>query len=315
MTTRVGVIEWMRNTKPLKDFLVDSLREAEKQRFYDATKFHREWISKFGKDGYKSMYKKALQTEVEKEYRRKVTCVPWDLLRRSFMELSLSPEAFLTLRSHFIRTWSSCSICQYILGVGDRHLSNYMVDMESGGVIGIDFGHAFGTATQFLPYPELVPFRLTPQVTNLLLPHKERGLLRSCMVHTLRALRNSPGPLLNTMDVFAKEPHLEWQSFARKQAKAQKRADNLSSSQDYSWYPKEKIKQAKKKLLGHNPAQVMLFDLTKGHEKNPEFNALKAILLGDEKHNERARDTSKCTVERQVLCLIDHATEPNILVS
>ena len=35
----------------------------------------------------------------------------------------------------------------------------------SGGVVGIDFGHAFGTATQFLPIPELVPFRLTAQFT------------------------------------------------------------------------------------------------------------------------------------------------------
>ena len=64
---------------------------------------------------------------------------------------------------------------------------------------------------QFLPIPELIPFRLTPQVTNLLLPHKEHGLLRSCMVHTLRALRHCSAPLLNTMDVFVKEPHLEWQ--------------------------------------------------------------------------------------------------------
>jgi DNA-dependent protein kinase catalytic subunit len=29
----------------------------------------------------------------------------------------------------------------------------------SGGLVGIDFGHAFGTATQFLPIPELMPFR------------------------------------------------------------------------------------------------------------------------------------------------------------
>ena len=30
------------------------------------------------------------------------------------------------------------------------------------------------------------------------------------MVHTLRALRNSPELLLNTMDVFVKEPSLDW---------------------------------------------------------------------------------------------------------
>ena len=56
-----------------------------------------------------------------------------------------------------------------------------------------------------------MPFRLTPQFTNLLLPHKESGQLRSCMSHTLRALRNSPTALLNTMDIFIKEPSLEWE--------------------------------------------------------------------------------------------------------
>lgn len=93
-------------------------------------------------------HRKATRTEVEKEYRRKVACIPWDLLRRAFMQLASSPEAFLTLRSHFVQTLASVSMCQYVLGIGDRHLSNFMIDTESGGVIGIDFGHAFGTATQ-----------------------------------------------------------------------------------------------------------------------------------------------------------------------
>ena len=69
---------------------------------------------------------------------------------RAFFKLSASPEAFLTLRSHFVRTHSTLSICHYVLGIGDRHLSNFMVDLESGAAVGIDFGHAFGTATQVL---------------------------------------------------------------------------------------------------------------------------------------------------------------------
>lgn len=94
------------------------------------------------------IYRKAKITDVEREYRKKVSCVPWDLLRRAFLQLSSSPEAFLVLRSHFLRTLAALSMCQYILGIGDRHLSNFMVDLESGGLIGIDFGHNFGTATQ-----------------------------------------------------------------------------------------------------------------------------------------------------------------------
>jgi hypothetical protein len=40
------------------------------------------------------------------------------------------------------------STCQYILGIGDRHLSNSMIDLNTGQMVGIDFGHAFGSATQ-----------------------------------------------------------------------------------------------------------------------------------------------------------------------
>lgn len=59
-----------------------------------------------------------------------------------------SPEAFLSLRSHFISSHALLCVSQWILGIGDRHLSNFMINMETGGMIGIDFGHAFGSATQ-----------------------------------------------------------------------------------------------------------------------------------------------------------------------
>ena len=55
------------------------------------------------------------------------------------------------------------------------------------------------------------------------------------------------------------------------------------------WYPKEKIRQAKRKLLGCNPANVMLTELTLGHEKSQEFPGLKKILMGDKIYNKRAQ--------------------------
>lgn len=64
---------------------------------------------------------------------------------------------------------------------------------------------------QFLPVPELMPFRLTRQFVNLMLPLKESGTLQNVMVHTIRALRNNHELVLNTMDVFIKEPSLDWQ--------------------------------------------------------------------------------------------------------
>ena len=62
--------------------------------------------------------------------------------------MSASPEAYFTLRNNFATSHGLICVCHYILGIGDRHLSNFMVDLENGKMLGIDFGHAFGSATQ-----------------------------------------------------------------------------------------------------------------------------------------------------------------------
>lgn len=56
----------------------------------------------------------------------------------------------------------------------------------------------------------MMPFRLTRQFLNLMQPMHETDLIHSIMVHSLRAYRADPDLLLNTMDVFVKEPSLDW---------------------------------------------------------------------------------------------------------
>lgn len=320
MTPRVGLIEWIDNTKPFKDVLLGAMTSGEHEHYsgtYGPAFCHKNWIAKFKGDPnapnrfYGEMYKKANRTETERNFKQKIGLVPWDLLRRAFMQLSVSPEAFLTLRGHFASSHACLCICQYILGIGDRHLSNFMVDMETGGMIGIDFGHAFGSATQFLPVPELMPFRLTRQFVNLMLPLKESGTLKNVMVHTLRALRNNHELLLNTMDVFIKEPSLDWQVFARKQAKTQ---GINTGEEDAAWYPKQKVQSARKKLEGFNPAYVMRDDLQLGHKNQTWYKQMESVCLGDETVNVRAREPeSGLSVESEVACLMDHAMDPNVL--
>lgn len=62
-----------------------------------------------------------------------------------------------------------------------------------------------------LAVPELMPFRLTRQFLNLLLPLKDPGPYSIPMTDVLRALRNDSDLLLNTMDIFVQEPLLDWQ--------------------------------------------------------------------------------------------------------
>ncbi|XP_028413162.1 DNA-dependent protein kinase catalytic subunit-like [Dendronephthya gigantea] len=318
MTSRIGVIEWLENTTVLKEFIRNGLSETENETFDTIGYKHNKWIvEKFPVNGnkhiinnYYPMFKKASREVIERKFRELQNLMPHDALRRSFMRLASSPEAFLTLRAYFARTYGCMTICHYILGIGDRHLSNSMVDLKQGRVIGIDFGHAFGSATQFLPLPELMPFRLTRQICNMMEPLRVSGQLQSTMVYTMRALRNNHEILLNTMDVFVKEPSLDWQNFARKQAEKQKL--NLNDMTDLAWYPKEKINSAKRKLKGENPAEIMKQDLESGHKKAGYYEEMLSVLLGDKQHNQRARHYVN-TVENQVACLIDQATDPNIL--
>ena len=76
--------------------------------------------------------------------------------RRAYLRLSASPEAYFTLKSNAATSHAQLCISHYIAGVGDRHLSNFMIDLDTGKMVGIDFGHAFGSATQVVESVETV---------------------------------------------------------------------------------------------------------------------------------------------------------------
>lgn len=95
--------------------------------------------------------------------------------RRALQRLSISPESYFILRQSFACSYAVLCIAHWLLGIGDRHLRNILVSVKDGRCVGIDFGSAFGTATQFLPVPELMPFRLTPHIVSLLQPLEETG--------------------------------------------------------------------------------------------------------------------------------------------
>ncbi|NP_989989.4 DNA-dependent protein kinase catalytic subunit [Gallus gallus] len=322
MTTRLGLIKWLENTCTLKEFLRNSMTEEEDAN-YNSLKGPRaaysDWLSKMGGKAqglsrYNAMYKNASRTETVIAFKSRESSVPEDLLRRAFVKMSTSPEAFLALRSHFVSSHALMCISHWILGIGDRHLSNFMINKETGGMVGIDFGHAFGSATQFLPVPELMPFRLTRQFVNLMMPVKEWGLIYSVMVHALRAYRADPDLLISTMDVFVKEPSLDWKNFEQRQLKKGGTWIKEINTAEVNWYPLQKVSYVKRKLTGANPARITCDELRLGYEKLPFYNDFAAVARGSADHNIRAKEPEDgLSEETQVRCLIDQATDPNLL--
>lgn len=321
MTPRVGLIEWMTGTTTLKDFL-NKAKTPEEQKFSESQKGPRARhlhqipnnAGKTAQARYMWVYKNLSASDIETSHKNNEALIPWDLSRRAYLQMSSSPEAYFTLRCNFAVSHALISICQYLLGIGDRHLSNFMIDLQNGCSVGIDFGHAFGSATTFLPIPELMPMRMTRQIRNLMLSLREKGLMEGSMVHCLRAMRKNADLLLTIMDVFIKEPSLDWQNFADKQKKSMMRAGfNMDGLADnLEWYPKQKVAYARKKLHGYNPVNVMGDELKLGVCKScAEFKDVQSVLLGNKRVNIRAQLPAKSlTPEQQVACLLDLTMAP-----
>eukprot|EP00743_Colponemidia_sp_Colp-15_P008934 GILK01009748.1.p1 GENE.GILK01009748.1~~GILK01009748.1.p1 ORF type:complete len:1463 (+),score=312.38 GILK01009748.1:308-4390(+) len=336
MNKRLGVIEWVQNTVPLKEMIEEEAtkRVNKKTSLHtnEAAAARQAWLGKQGKvtGDPGQLYSRVLQAksqDVISAFKEQEALVPWDLLRSGVLSLASSPEAFLSLRTTFARSLSSFSSVAYVLGIGDRHLENFLLDTTDGGLLGIDFGVAFGSGLA-LRVPELMPFRLTRQMINLLAPLGTDCLLKPGMVHSLNALRAHKELLLDCCDVFIKEPLLDWVKAAKSRQTApasggsnsSKQTEGSSSSDsavaaDVSWYPREKIDIVRRKLEGTNPAQIVLAELqTTSHARQPYAKQVKDIILGDPDRNVRASlPQGRLSVVQQVEALIDMAADPNIL--
>ena len=128
------------------------------------------------------------------------------------------------MRSGFASSLAALTVAQYILGIGDRHLDNFMIEPKTGRAIAIDFGMAFGHATYTLPIPELMAIRLTQQMRSFLEPLDTSVLLKEQMQRTLGALRGRRDDLLRLMEVFVAEPLLDWEAQIAKLSKEQQLA-------------------------------------------------------------------------------------------
>jgi hypothetical protein len=172
---------------------------------------------------YHEMYKGAPAAATRKLYQQMIRLVPSGVLQQRLASMASSAEAAISIRcvwcsrlfpiaaardltpqtfllrvaslfhrSEFARSLAVSCIACYVLGIGDRHLDNFLIDMSSGSIVLIDFGMTFGLATSILPVPELIPFRLTRQFLDVLQPLDSLGLLRHHMIRAMAALRYGP---------------------------------------------------------------------------------------------------------------------------
>lgn len=92
---------------------------------------------------------------------------PKDLLWRELWCGSVSPEQWWQMVRRYSYSVAVMSTIGYIIGLGDRHLDNVLVDLTSGEVVHIDYNVCFEKG-KTLRVPEKVPFRMTPNLVTAL---------------------------------------------------------------------------------------------------------------------------------------------------
>jgi ataxia telangiectasia mutated family protein len=125
------------------------------------------------------------------------------------MEHFLNPDDWFARRLAYSRSTAAISILGYVLGLGDRHGHNILLDEQTGEVVHIDLGVAF-EAGRVLPVPETVPFRLTRDIVDGMGLSGVEGVFRRCCNFTLEALRQDQYSIMTILDVLRYDPLYSW---------------------------------------------------------------------------------------------------------
>lgn len=159
---------------------------------------------------YVQMQKEADQpakmvTTFERQIQSKFPSYFHEWLQSRFPE----PTAWFEARLLFTRSAAVWAMVGHVVGLGDRHGDNILVDCTSGECVHVDFDCLFDKGMS-LEKAEVVPFRLTPNMQDAMGVTGYEGVFRQVSEVTMSTLRNNRDTLMNVLESFLHDPLVEW---------------------------------------------------------------------------------------------------------
>ncbi|KAK1751562.1 hypothetical protein QBC47DRAFT_390396 [Echria macrotheca] len=213
LTSSSGLIEFVPDTIPLHEYLMPA-----HERY-----FPKDLKGSQCRKEIANAQTKSADTRVS--VYRKVTDKFHPVMRYFFMENFPDPDEWFARRTAYTRTTAAISMLGHVLGLGDRHGHNILLDSKTGEVVHIDLGVAFEMG-RVLPVPELVPFRLTRDIVDGMGITKTEGVFRRCCEFTLDALREETYSIMTILDVLRYDPLYSWSISPVRMAKLQNARDD-----------------------------------------------------------------------------------------
>lgn len=119
---------------------------------------------------------------------------------------STTSEKWLSKTKVFCQTAAVMSIAGYMLGLGDRHPSNIMINQVTGTVVHIDLGDCFEIAKTRIMFPELIPFRLTRFMVRALGPCGVDGAFKTASKMVIKTIRGRRESIMAILEIFVHSP-------------------------------------------------------------------------------------------------------------
>jgi len=180
------------------------------------------------------------------------------VFRHFFFENFKDAGTFFERRLAYTRSVATSSMVGYILGLGDRHVLNILVDKSTAEFIHIDLGVAFEQG-RILPTPETIPFRLTRDVVDGMGVAGVEGVFRRSCEMTLDVLRTNAEIILTILEVLLYDPLYIWTVTADRVQKVQpggasesvttRKSISLLTGENTEDAPKERNNSAARVLL------------------------------------------------------------------
>lgn len=201
LSQRSGVLEWCTGTVPIGEYLVNS--EDGAHRRYRPNDFSANQCQKKMMEVQKKSFEEKYDTFM-------TICQNFEPVFRYFcMEKFLDPAVWFEKRLAYTRSVATSSIVGYILGLGDRHVQNILINEQSAELVHIDLGVAFEQG-KILPTPETVPFRLSRDIVDGMGITGVEGVFRRCCEKTMEVMRSSQETLLTIVEVLLYDPLFDW---------------------------------------------------------------------------------------------------------
>jgi FKBP12-rapamycin complex-associated protein len=205
---------------------------------------------------------------------------------------SPNAEVWLDRRTNFTRSLAVMSMVGYILGLGDRHTCNLMLDRNSGEIIHIDFGDCFEVAMHREKYPEKVPFRLTRMLVNAMEVSGVEGSFRFVCERVLRVLRKNRNSLMALLEAFIYDPLINWRLVDQRKIKPAQADDRPPDTRNQQQHQQPQLRQPQLQKTNSNDKS------STGSEVEPTSNAM-VIQGGDPQSQSQNTANTPPNVDRR----------------